>query len=145
MKIEIEKPVIPQYVADWIESLYDEGGSKYDTILIMFEYGTIHDKPVHEWFVQNKDEFITAVMHGYDIQVESLYYAKIKGWELIVDERDIVYWMIDKQKNGLFVGELPFSSIDLTGDYGYVTKLTAREWNELGVYDDVNADFEEVD
>lgn len=49
--------------------------------------------------------------------------------------------MIDKQKNGLFVGELPFFSIDLTGDYGYVTELTANQWNELGIYDDVNAVF----
>lgn len=67
MKIEIDKPVIPQFVADWIESLYDEGGSKYDAIGIMFEYSSKHDKPIHDWYADNKDIFITAVMYGYDI------------------------------------------------------------------------------
>ena len=141
MKIEIDKPIIPKFVADWIESFYDEGGSKYDAIGSIFVYSSKYEKAVHDWYVNNKDDFITAVMYGYNIKQEPKYYARIKGWELIVDERDIVYWMIDKQKNGLFVGELPFFSIDSTGDYGYVTVLTAHEWNELGVYDDVNAVF----
>ena len=143
MKVAIiEKPSIPQLVADWLESLHDEGEDWYTAIGIMFDYnGSHHDKPIYDWFKDNKDEFIIAAMYGYNIKQEPKYYARIKGWELIVDERDIAHWMIDKQKNGLFVGELPFSSIDLTGDYGYVTKLTADQWNELGIYDDVNAVF----
>lgn len=143
MKVAIiEKPSIPQLVADWLESLYNEGENGYTAIAIMLDYnGSHYDKPIYDWFKDNKDKFIIAAMYGYNIQREPKYYARIKGWELIVDERDIVYWMIDKQKNGLFVGELPFFSIDLTDDYGYVTVLTAGQWNELGVYDDVNAVF----
>ena len=143
MKVAIiEKPSIPQFVADWLESLSNEGGDWQTAIGIMFDCsGSYNDKAVYDWFKDNKDKFIIAAMYGYNIQREPKYYARIKGWELIVDERDIVYWMIDKQKNGLFVGELPFFSIDLTGDYGYVTELTTLEWNELGVYDDVNAVF----
>ena len=141
MKIEIEKPMIPKFVSDWIESFYDEGGSKYDAIGSIFVYSSKYDKTVHDWYVNNKDDFITAIMYGYDIQKEPRYYARIKGWELIADERDIMYWMIDKQDNVLFVSELPEFSFDLTGDYGYTTELTSHEWNELGVYDDVNAVF----
>lgn len=141
MKVEIEKPVIPQFVADWLESLYNEGGSKYEAILIMFEYSALHDKSVHDWFTDNKDAFITAVMYGYNIKQEPKYYARIKGWELIDDEQDIMYWMIDKQDNKLFVGDFPQFYIDVTGDYGYTTELTANQWNDLGVYDDVNAVF----
>lgn len=142
MKVAIiEKPSIPQFVADWLESLYDEGGNWQSAIGIMFEYSCVHDKPVHDWFVENKDEFIIAVMYGYNIKQEPKYYARIKGWELIDDERDIMYWMIDKQDNGLFVSELPQFSFDLNSEYGYITKLTAREWNELGVGDGMNAVF----
>ena len=143
MKVAIiEKPSIPQLVADWLESLYNEGENGYTAIATMLDYnGSHYDKPIYDWFKDNKDKFIIAAMYGYNIKQEQKYYARIKGWELIVDERDIVYWMIDKQKNGLFVGELPFFSIDLTDDYGYVTVLTADQWNELGVYDDVNAVF----
>ena len=146
MKIEIEKPFIPQFVADWIEQLYGQGFDSDDLLEILFSRDDdIAELRIFDWFTNDKERAIVAILYGYEVEQQPLYYAKIKGWELIVDERDIVYWMIDKQKNGLFVGELPFFSIDSTGDYGYVTVLTAREWNELGVYDDVNADFEEVD
>lgn len=143
MKVAIiEKPSIPQIVADWLESLYDEGGGWQSAIGIMFDCsGSYNDKPVYDWFKNNKDEFIIAAMYGYNIKQEPQYYARIKGWELIADERDIMYWMIDNQDDSLFVSDLPEFWLDLTGDYGYVTELTAREWNEVGVYDDVNAVF----
>ena len=143
MKVAIiEKPSIPQIVADWLESLYDEGENWYTAIGIMLDYnGSHHDKPIYDWFSDNKDEFIIAAMYGYNIKQEPKYYARIKGWELIYDEYDIVHWMIDKQKKCLFVGELPFFGIGLTGDCGYIAELTAHEWNKLGVYDDVNAVF----
>lgn len=138
----IEKPGIPQFVADWLENLHDEGGTWHAAIGIMFDGGgSHHDKPIYDWFANNQEEFIIAAMYGYNIKQEPKYYARIKGWELIADERDIMYWVIDKQDNGLFVSELPQFSFDLTSDYGYTTKLTAREWNELGVGDGMNAVF----
>lgn len=79
MKIEIDKPVIPQFVADWIESLYDEGGSEYTAIGIMLGFTSKHDKPVHDWFVYNKDTFITAVMFGYEVEQEQKYNVKFKA------------------------------------------------------------------
>lgn len=143
MKVAIiEKPSIPQIVADWLESLYDEGENGYTAIGIMFDYnGSHHDKPIYDWFAENKDEFIIAALYGYNIKQEPKYYARIKGWELINDKRDIMYWMVDKQDNSLFVSELPQFSFDLTSEYGYITELTSHEWNELGVYDDENAVF----
>ena len=108
----------------------------------MFDYSSsYHDKPIYDWFKDNKDEFIIAAMYGYNIKQEPKYYARIKGWELIDDEQDIMYWMIEKQEKCLLVGELPGFYIDVTGDYGYITGLTADQWNELGIYDDVNAVF----
>ena len=50
----------------------------------------------------------------------------------------------DNQDNKLFVGDFPQFYIDVTGDYGYTTKLKAHEWNKLGI-NDTNADFEEVE
>ena len=134
MKIEIDKPVIPQFVAEWIESLYNEGGSKYDAIVIMFEYSIIHDKPVLDWFIDNKDTFINAVMHGYDIQKESLYYAKIKGWEILGGDFKWVYLENSKE---LIIGDVTFPDDE-------TEVMTKEEWNELGI-NDTNADFEEVE
>lgn len=140
MKIEIDKPVIPQFVADWIESLYDEGGSKYDAIGIMFEYSSKHDKTVYDWYVDNKDTFITAVMHGYEIEQEPLYYAKIKGWELSTSKS--TFWnyryIIERPiLSRLFVGSK--ESVD-----SFKNKMTIEQWNEAGI-NYANADFEEAE
>lgn len=140
MKIEIEKPVIPQFVADWLESLYDEGGSKYDAIGIMFEYSSKHDKTVHDWYVDNKDTFITAVIHDYEVEQEPLHYAKIKGWEFATNKN--TFW------NYRHIVGRPMLSRLYTGskeeDSFVRTTMTIEEWNKLGI-NDTNADFEEVE
>ena len=134
MKIEIEKPVIPQFVADWIESLHDEGGSEYTVIGIMLGFNSKHDKPVHDWFVYNKDAFITAVMYGYEIEQEPLYYAKIKGWERIGTSS--YYFGYDEDNDSLEVTYLE-------SNYRFAFSLTKEHWNKLGI-NDTNADFEMV-
>ena len=134
MKIEIEKPVIPQFVADWIESLYDEGGSEYTAIGIMLGFTSKHDKPVHDWFVYNKDTFITAVIFGYEVEKEPLHYAKIKGWEHIGTSS--YYFGYDEDNNSLEVTYLE-------SNYRFAFSLTKKHWNKLGI-NDTNADFEVV-
>ena len=135
MKIEIEKPVIPQFVADWIESLYDEGGSEYTAIGIMLGFTSKHDKPVHDWFVYNKDTFINAVMYGYEVEQQPLYYAKIKGWEHIGTSS--YYFGYDEDNDSLEVTYLD-------GNYHFAFSLTNEHWNKLGI-NATNADFEAVE
>ena len=135
MKIEIEKPVIPQFVADWIESLYDEGGSEYTAIGIMLGFTSKHDKPVHDWFVYNKDTFINAVMFGYEIEKEPLYYAKIKGWERIGTSS--YYFGYDEDNDSLEVTYLE-------SNYRFAFSLTKKHWDKLGI-NTTNADFERVE
>ena len=135
MKIEIEKPVIPQFVADWIESLYDEGGSEYTAIGIMLGFTSKHDKPVHDWFVYNKDTFINAVMFGYEVEQQPLYYAKIKGWEHVGTSS--YYFGYDEDNDSLEVTYLE-------GNYHFAFSLTHEHWNKLGI-NATNADFEAVE
>ena len=135
MKIEIEKPVIPQFVADWIESLYDEGGSEYTAIGIMLGFTSKHDKPVHDWFVYNKDTFINAVMFGYEVEQQPLYYARIKGWEHVGTSS--YYFGYDEDNDSLEVTYLE-------SNYHFAFSLTKTHWNKLGI-NDTNADFVEVE
>lgn len=140
MKIEIEKPVIPQFVDDWIESLYDEGGSEYTAIGIMLGFTSKHDKPVHDWFVYNKDTFITAVIFGYEVEQEPVYYAKIKGWELTTGGN--VFW---NYRSTIFNPLFSRVCVDDKEDKDLVkTKMSKEEWNKLGI-NETNADFEEVE
>ena len=134
MKIEIEKPIVPQFVADWIESLYDEGGSEYTAIGIMLGFTSKHDKPVHDWFVYNKDTFINAVMYGYEVEQQPLYYAKIKGWEHIGTSS--YYFGYDEDNDSLEVTYLE-------SNYRFAFSLTKKHWDKLGI-NDTNADFEVV-
>ncbi|WP_373705882.1 DUF1642 domain-containing protein [Jeotgalibaca porci] len=117
MKIEIEKPVIPQFVSEWIGSLYDEGGSKYDAIGIMFEYSSKHDKPVHDWYVNNKSDFITAVMYGYEIQKEPLY-------QVIFFKDEDRTWTIFLSKEGKFVQTIKQANAD------YLTEQEIKDIDE---------------
>ena len=135
MKIEIDKPVIPQFVADWIESLYNEGGSEYTAIGIMLGFTSKHDKPVHDWFVYNKDTFINAVMFGYEVEQQPLYYAKIKGWERIGTSS--YYFGYDEDNDSLEVTYL-------NCNYHFAFSLTHEHWNKLGI-NATNADFEAVE
>ena len=135
MKIEIDKPVIPQFVADWLESLYDEGGSEYTAIGIMLGFTSKHDKPVHDWFVYNKDTFINAVMFGYEVEQQPLYYAKIKGWEHIGTSS--YYFGYDEDNDSLEVTYLE-------SNYRFAFSLTNEHWNKLGI-NTTNADFEAVE
>src|SRR5699024_4245645 len=57
---------------------YDDGGSEYTAIGIMLGFTSKHDKPVHDWFVYNKDTFITAVMFGYTVESEQKYNVNFK-------------------------------------------------------------------
>lgn len=68
---------------------------------------------------------------------EQLYYAKVKGWELIRLETSKPYWCLEI--DDLFIS----TNGDL--DVGeFHTKMTKTEWNKLGI-NDTNADFEKVE
>ena len=142
MKIEIiEKPSVPQIVADWLERLHDGGEDPYVALGIILDFNGLHyAEAVYDWVADNKDEFIIASLYGYNIKQEPLYYAKIKGWELT--SSGCVFW------NYYPVIESPLLPRICIGnkeeDVFARTKMTKAEWNELGI-NDSNADFEEVE
>lgn len=68
---------------------------------------------------------------------EPLYYAKIKGWELIRHDFNKPYWTLEI--DDLFIS---FNG-DIDNDE-YHTRMTIEQWNKIGI-NDTNADFEEVE
>lgn len=60
-------------------------------------------------------------MPWYYIEEESIYYAKIKGNELIDNNR--VYWLVDIQDSTLHIGEIPKVTIEFNGENKYMTKM----------------------
>lgn len=144
MKIEIDKPVIPQFIADWIEK--ERTSSPIHKSFPRAVDLVNHDNDWRNWANEVGGSWsrilATAWVKGYGIeQGSSLYYAKIKGWEYIGYAHETMYWMFDKTNNSLYVSGTYNFKFHAYGEHNI--KFTIDEWNKLGI-NDTNADFEEV-
>ena len=136
MKIEIEKPFIPQFVADWIEQLYGQGFNSDDLLEILFSRDDdIAELRIFDWFTNDKERAIVAILYGYEVEQQPLYYAKIKGWEHI--GTSTYYFGYDEDNDSLEVTYLE-------SNYRFAFSLTHEHWNKLGI-NATHADFEAVE
>ena len=136
MKIKIDKPIIPQFVADWIEQLYGQGFDSDDLLEILFSRNDdIAELRIFDWFTNDKERAIVAILYGYEVEEQPLYYAKIKGWEHIGTSS--YYFGYDEDNDSLEVTYLE-------SNYHFAFSLTHEHWNRLGI-NATNADFEAVE
>ena len=136
MKIEIDKPVIPQFVADWIEQLYGQGFDNDDLLEALFSRNyEVAELRIFEWFTDDKERAVAAILYGYEVEQEPLYYAKIKGWEHI--GTSTYYFGYDEDNDSLEVTYLE-------SNYHFAFSLTKKHWDRLGI-NDTNADFVEAE
>ena len=135
MKIEIDKPVIPQFVADWIEQLYGQGFDNDDLLESLFARNyNVAELRIFDWFVDDKERAVAAILYGYEVEKEPLYYAKSKLTGQYLGNKDIgigscvqqPFWFFDK-------GHLQ------------IEKLTKEVFKKVYGLDDTNADFVEVE
>lgn len=78
-----EKPVVPQFVADWYE---DNNGDLNGALFIMVRLWDekSRNSDFYRWFRKNKEAFQTLVnMHqfGYEVEKEPRYTVRIKGFD----------------------------------------------------------------
>lgn len=80
-----ERPVVPQYVADWIEWCKRNKVSLLGGFSAIDELGLAicNDKKVKsldasKWATQNQETFAQAWLFGYEVEKEKLYTAKLK-------------------------------------------------------------------
>ena len=79
MKIEIEKPVMPKFVADWIEQLYGQGFDNDDLLEALFSRNyEVAELRIFEWFTDDKERAVTAILYGYEVEEEQKYNVKFK-------------------------------------------------------------------
>ena len=135
-----ELPVIPQFVAEWIEET-----KPYKTLRVAFEYiaqrkRDNHDDKLAFWVEEgNSETFARAWLDGYEIEQEPKYYAKIKGHENIGSNDK--YWNYNTDMEELSIGD---SEVHPNVISEYTIKATKDEWANLGINDD-NADFVKVE
>lgn len=157
----IEKPVITQLVADWIEGNkefeekwndYSKEDAMNDTIHFTI-YGLFADypatnsdvelrKPVIKWLSVDRGNYfnlVNSVRYGYEVEEEQKYFAKIKGHEKI--DSDDKYWNYCIMDESLEIADNKVHADVLTE---YILNTTKDEWENLGINDD-NADFVKVE
>ena len=133
-----ELPVIPKNVADWITNHRE----KYDLYpaLRTLENNTLVWGRIYEWYRMNTHKFVNAYLTGeYEVEEEQLYYALIKGHELITDKgvSTCKYWNFNTYNSDVF----PNNRLSKHGIY--LTEMSKKDWNKLGI-NDSNADFVKV-
>lgn len=135
-------PVIPQFVADYVYKTKDWSFHE----LINEDWPKEDSTKVSQWLRFDDEEInaerelmlLTARMKGYTIEEEPLYYAIVKGGELLSVDK---YWNLWVENGTLEIGSNKIHP-DVIDEY--MLKATKEEWNRLGI-NDTNADFEEVD
>ncbi len=132
--IVIEKPTIPQFVADYIKNNMDHEH-------VLEEYRLLQDNPGNEaiadWAHKNQREFYLACDIGYTVEEEPKYYARIKGWENVTTGSECFNWVYFKEKDTVGVSKA------IENKY-QAASFTKNEWENLGINDD-NAEFELVE
>ena len=77
---ELNKPVIPQLVADWYEDVVDEFYIVLERLVLNYRNNT--NMPICKWFLETEDALkILINMHqfGYEVEKEKKYFVKIKA------------------------------------------------------------------
>ena len=138
-----EKPVVPQYVADW----YEGNKQNFDLNLssLVFDLATnstiYYREELKAWVNDNKKTFIATLVNmnqlGYEVEKEKRYIVKVKG--IAEAYNRLNYNTVQKMY-----------SISTTTELGgvYTIKFTRKELEDAGfgeVFDNPMFEIEEVE
>lgn len=124
-KIEPEKMVIPQFVADWIE----ENKSRFSSLYNVYSWLGFKVNDVSLWVNENQDIFARAWLGGYEVEKEKLYTAEFKL------TGDFLLWDAEQ-------GEYQFCDCV----YGnFTNELTEGHLKNLDIWDNPAFEIEEVE
>ncbi|MGP6355170.1 DUF1642 domain-containing protein [Streptococcus dysgalactiae] len=128
--LDLQKPEIPQFVADWIETVKSLGFDLYELL-----EGPV-DNSLEEWITNedNQELIVKARLFGYTVEKEKLY--KVRDKRLSPDRN---YLNFDKCSECWFFS----NGVDT---YSLIVKHTRKKLEESGfnVFDDDNYEVIEV-
>ncbi len=128
--LEPEKPPVPQYIADYIDS------EQYSCSTLSEAIDNMDDeKEVLCWFYDNSETFAKAWLFGYEVKKEKLYTARLK----LISVKKYSYINREKDEKRLFISD----SDGLTDVYQ--THFTQAELEELDVWNNPAFEIEEVE
>ena len=97
---EPKKPVVPQFVADYIEFKKEQNFHVYGAMRVIEGH---YDKRVPDWFYEgNIKTFVRAWLDGYEVEEEKRYTVKMKG---VSENNTLIYdtteecWFFEDDNN----------------------------------------------
>lgn len=131
---EPQKPVVPQFVADYIDFKKTYDFHVYGAMRVIEDH---YDKRVQEWFYEgNIETFARAWLDGYEVEKEKRYYIRLKN----VDE-NYNYLTCIKHLNA-------WALTEIKRDKKFRTEHTKKQLEEAGfgeVFDSPLFEIEEVE
>ena len=133
---EPQKPVVPQFVADWIEVCKEHlTSSLYLAMTPSFLKANNQGIELTIWIKKNEETFARAWLDGYEVEQEKRYLVKMKGMV-----EDFTVLKLDKIRDGWYLGN--------DTEYSYTkVKHTRKELEEANfgwVFDCEGIEIEEV-
>lgn len=133
---EPEKPVVPQFVAEWLEVCKENlaislAGSMNPNVL---KTNNQPDKTIH-WLAKNSETFAKAWIYGYEVEKEKLYTARLE----VVTQKEYAFLNKEYSSGNIFIHDLR-----VPGDK-YQVYFTQKELEELDVWNNPAFEVEEVD
>ena len=135
---EPEKPVVPQFVADWYEENKEDIEYNLYKLCIDFREQKLR-ADLHGWFNDDNHKCIETLvkmkLYGYEVEKEKLYTARLK----LISVKKYSYINREKDEKELFISD----SDGLTDVYQ--THFTQAELEELDIWDNPAFEIEEVE
>lgn len=122
---EPEKPVVPKFVAEWIE----KNKKRFPSLYNVYRCIGFNNINVDNWIGKNPDKFAHAWLDGYEVEKEKLYTAEFK---LTGD-----FLLLDIEQ-----GEYQFCAC---GYDNFTNKFTEGHLKRLNVWDDQAFEIKEVE
>lgn len=115
-----EKPVVPQFVADWIEWCKKNKITLLGADTAICNNKNIRSLDASGWAMKNQETFVKAWLYGYEIEKEKLYTVEIP----IANSPLGYHYVLRKTTSGEIIIDSFFTNN--WGNYGYC-QLTEEE------------------
>ena len=95
---EPQKPVVPQFVADWIEKSKLRG---WDLLASMCFVVSSKNKKLIKWLYlgENKNIYARAWLDGYEVEKEKRYTVKLKNTNDYLNQTEVGFHFYDNCRN----------------------------------------------
>lgn len=134
---EPEKPVVPQFVADWLEVCKENLaiGLFVATNPNVLEVNNQSAETIY-WLksARNQEIFAKAWLYGYEVEKEKLYTARLK----LISRKESSYINKNKATKTLFIDDSLF-------DEDFKVHFTQAELEEIEVWNNPAFEIEEVE